>query len=149
MPNLKLTLACWDYDRTRPLMDGRVKPDGIELDIKVLRPRQCFLPRPGLYVEHQMLAQPHPPDLAEAQSVQRAFHCLPLGIEQRRAGHHANLDAEGAQSTRPRGSMPRERSPISSAPGSPSVITIGPAISASSPSLSSSRNPRNTARSTP
>src|SRR6266849_5690574 len=42
MPNLKLTLACWDYDRTRPLMDGRVKPDGIDLDIKVMRPRQAF-----------------------------------------------------------------------------------------------------------
>jgi len=42
MPNLKLTLACWDYDRTRPLMDGRVKPDGIDLDINVLRPRQSF-----------------------------------------------------------------------------------------------------------
>ena len=23
--NLKLTLACWDYDRTRALMEGRVK----------------------------------------------------------------------------------------------------------------------------
>jgi 4,5-dihydroxyphthalate decarboxylase len=42
MAKLKLTLACWDYDRTRPLMDGRVQPDGIELDIKVLRPRQTF-----------------------------------------------------------------------------------------------------------
>src|SRR6202163_1181675 len=42
MPNLKLTLACWDYDRTRPLMDGRVKPAGIDLDIKVLRPRETF-----------------------------------------------------------------------------------------------------------
>jgi 4,5-dihydroxyphthalate decarboxylase len=42
MGNLKLTLACWDYDRTRPLMDGRVKPDGIDLDIEILRPRQAF-----------------------------------------------------------------------------------------------------------
>jgi len=42
MPNLKLTLACWDYDRTRPLMDARVKPAGIDLDIKVMRPRQAF-----------------------------------------------------------------------------------------------------------
>src|SRR5919108_582820 len=42
MSNLKLTLACWDYDRTRPLMDGRVQPDGIDLDIKVLRPRIAF-----------------------------------------------------------------------------------------------------------
>ncbi len=28
---LRLTLACWDYDRTRPLMDGRVQVDGVEL----------------------------------------------------------------------------------------------------------------------
>jgi 4,5-dihydroxyphthalate decarboxylase len=42
MSDLKLTFACWDYDRTRPLMDGRVKPEGIELDIKVLRPRETF-----------------------------------------------------------------------------------------------------------
>jgi 4,5-dihydroxyphthalate decarboxylase len=42
MANLKLTLACWDYDRTRPLIDGRVKPEGIDLDIHVLRPRQAF-----------------------------------------------------------------------------------------------------------
>jgi 4,5-dihydroxyphthalate decarboxylase len=42
MANLPLTLACWDYDRTRPLFDGRVKPEGIDLDIKVMRPRQIF-----------------------------------------------------------------------------------------------------------
>jgi 4,5-dihydroxyphthalate decarboxylase len=42
MANLKLTLACWDYDRTRPLLDGRVKPEGIDLDIQLLRPRQTF-----------------------------------------------------------------------------------------------------------
>jgi 4,5-dihydroxyphthalate decarboxylase len=42
MANLPLTLACWDYDRTRPLIDGRIKPDGIALDIKVMRPRQIF-----------------------------------------------------------------------------------------------------------
>ena len=49
MADLKLTLACWDYDRTRPLIDGRVKPEGIDLDIKILRPRQMF-PR---MLEHQ------------------------------------------------------------------------------------------------
>ncbi len=42
MANLPLTLACWNYDRTRPLMDGRVKPEGIDLDIKVMRPREAF-----------------------------------------------------------------------------------------------------------
>jgi 4,5-dihydroxyphthalate decarboxylase len=42
MAKLKLTLACWDYDRTRPLIDGRVRAEGIDLDIKVLRPREAF-----------------------------------------------------------------------------------------------------------
>jgi len=39
---LSLTLACWDYDRTRPLMDGRVQPQGIDLNILVMRPREAF-----------------------------------------------------------------------------------------------------------
>ena len=42
MSDLKLTLACWDYDRTRPLIDGLIKPKGIELEVQVLRPRQMF-----------------------------------------------------------------------------------------------------------
>jgi 4,5-dihydroxyphthalate decarboxylase len=42
MANLRLTLACWDYDRTRPLIDGRVRPEGIDLDIRVMRPREAF-----------------------------------------------------------------------------------------------------------
>src|SRR3989442_885327 len=29
MKRLRLTFACWDYDRTRALADGRVQPDGI------------------------------------------------------------------------------------------------------------------------
>ena len=49
MTDLTLKLACWDYDRTRPLIDGRVKPEGIKLEIEVLRPRQMF-PR---MLEHQ------------------------------------------------------------------------------------------------
>jgi 4,5-dihydroxyphthalate decarboxylase len=32
MGKLKLTLGCWNYDRTRALMDGTVRPDGIELN---------------------------------------------------------------------------------------------------------------------
>jgi 4,5-dihydroxyphthalate decarboxylase len=42
MENLRLTLACNDYDRTRPLIDGRVRPAGIELSISVLKPRELF-----------------------------------------------------------------------------------------------------------
>jgi 4,5-dihydroxyphthalate decarboxylase len=40
--NLKLKLACWDYDRTRALIDGRVEPEGIDLEISVMRPREAF-----------------------------------------------------------------------------------------------------------
>ena len=42
MPNLDLDIAFWDYDRTRPLMDGRVRPEGINPKISVLRPRKIF-----------------------------------------------------------------------------------------------------------
>ena len=42
MANLMLTLACWDYDRTRPLLDGRVRAEGIDLDIRIMRPRHIF-----------------------------------------------------------------------------------------------------------
>ncbi|MEC8856237.1 MAG: PhnD/SsuA/transferrin family substrate-binding protein [Chloroflexota bacterium] len=42
MKNLDLKIAFWDYDRTRPLMDGRISPKGIKLEITVLRPREIF-----------------------------------------------------------------------------------------------------------
>src|ERR1700752_3824433 len=31
MSRLKLSFGCWNYDRTRALMDGSVVPDGIDL----------------------------------------------------------------------------------------------------------------------
>lgn len=31
MNRLNLTFSCWDYDRTRALLDGTVRPDGIDL----------------------------------------------------------------------------------------------------------------------
>ncbi|KMK65020.1 ABC transporter substrate-binding protein [Puniceibacterium sp. IMCC21224] len=31
MSNISLTLGCWDYDRVQPLIDGRVRPAGIDL----------------------------------------------------------------------------------------------------------------------
>ena len=32
MSRLRLTLACWDYDRVAALADGRVKVEGVDLD---------------------------------------------------------------------------------------------------------------------
>ena len=34
--SLQLTIACGDYDRTHPLIDGSVKPEGIELNWLIL-----------------------------------------------------------------------------------------------------------------
>jgi len=39
---LPITLACWDYDRTRALMDGRVKVDGAELNYFNLPVEETF-----------------------------------------------------------------------------------------------------------
>jgi hypothetical protein len=40
--NLHLTLACSDYDRTRALRDGRVTPDGVELNYLPLKIEETF-----------------------------------------------------------------------------------------------------------
>jgi len=42
MPPLPLTLACWNYDRTRALADGRVRPDGIDLNCLTLPVEETF-----------------------------------------------------------------------------------------------------------
>ena len=42
MADLKINLACWAYDRTRALMDGSVKPEGIELTYHNLFPAVTF-----------------------------------------------------------------------------------------------------------
>lgn len=46
MSKIKLTLACGDYDRTRPLMDGAVTPEGVEL---------TYLPLPATEIFWRML----------------------------------------------------------------------------------------------
>ncbi|KAJ7917558.1 4,5-dihydroxyphthalate decarboxylase [Mycena leptocephala] len=42
MAPLQLSLACWDYDRVKALEDGRVKPEGIELNFLNLRVEETF-----------------------------------------------------------------------------------------------------------
>lgn len=37
-----MTLACWDYDRTRPLRDGTVKVDGVDLNYLSLPVEEIF-----------------------------------------------------------------------------------------------------------
>ncbi len=43
MASLPLTLACWDYDRTAPIADGRVAVGGVDLTYLTLRVEETFL----------------------------------------------------------------------------------------------------------
>ena len=42
MKKLALSFACWDYDRTRALADGTVRPDGIDLTYLSLPVEETF-----------------------------------------------------------------------------------------------------------
>ena len=42
VPKLALTLACWNYDRTRALLEGRVTPEGVDLNCLTFRSRRHF-----------------------------------------------------------------------------------------------------------
>ena len=42
MSKLRLTLACWNYDRTRALLEERVQPDGIDLNYLNLPVEETF-----------------------------------------------------------------------------------------------------------
>ena len=42
MSKLNMTLACWNYDRTRAIQDGSVKPDGIDINYLDLPVEETF-----------------------------------------------------------------------------------------------------------
>ncbi len=42
MAKLRISLACWDYDRTRALLDGRVQVDGVDLTYLNLPVEETF-----------------------------------------------------------------------------------------------------------
>ena len=42
MSKLRLSLACWDYDRTRPILDGTVQAEGVEIAGTVMEPAELF-----------------------------------------------------------------------------------------------------------
>lgn len=42
MSRLSLTFAAWDYDRVKPLMDGTIKPEGIDIKPIISRPSETF-----------------------------------------------------------------------------------------------------------
>jgi 4,5-dihydroxyphthalate decarboxylase len=39
---LEITIATWDYDRVRPIMDGRVRVEGCDVNFIKVGPEECF-----------------------------------------------------------------------------------------------------------
>jgi 4,5-dihydroxyphthalate decarboxylase len=72
--DLRLTLACWDYDRTRALADGSVKAEGIDLTylplpveetfFRMLRYREFDVAEMSLSSYCVQLGRPDPPFIA-------------------------------------------------------------------------------------
>jgi 4,5-dihydroxyphthalate decarboxylase len=42
MGKLEITIATWDYDRVRPITDGRVKVEGCDINFIKVSPEECF-----------------------------------------------------------------------------------------------------------
>jgi 4,5-dihydroxyphthalate decarboxylase len=78
-----LTLACWNYDRTRGLMDGRIQADGIELNylnlpveetfFRMLRHREFDAAEMSLSSYVLSLSRPDPPFIAIPVFPSRCF----------------------------------------------------------------------------
>jgi 4,5-dihydroxyphthalate decarboxylase len=83
MSELRLTLACWNYDRTRALADGRVRVDGVDLNyldlpveetfFRMLRHREFDAAEMSLSSYVLSLFQPEPPFVAIPVFPSRAF----------------------------------------------------------------------------
>lgn len=83
VPTLRLTLACWNYDRTAALADGRVRPDGIDLTclslpveetfFRMLRHREFEVAELSLSSYVMSLARPDRPFVAIPVFPSRAF----------------------------------------------------------------------------
>ena len=83
MSTLRLTLACCNYDRTRALADGRVRPEGIDLNcldlpveetfFRMLRHREFDVAELSLSSYVLSLCQPRPPFIAIPVFPSRAF----------------------------------------------------------------------------
>jgi 4,5-dihydroxyphthalate decarboxylase len=71
---LRLTLACWNYDRTRALLEERIRPDGIDLNylnipveetfFRMLRHKEFDVAEMSLSSYVMSLFQPDPPFIA-------------------------------------------------------------------------------------
>src|SRR5579884_75302 len=83
MAKLRLTMACWNYDRTRALLEHRVPVDGIELNylnlpveetfFRMLRHREFDVAEMSLSSYVMSLFKPEPPFVAIPVFPSRCF----------------------------------------------------------------------------
>jgi len=77
MGKLPLSLACWDYDRVRPLLDGTVHPDGIDLNFHNLVVEETFF-RMLRYQEFDAAEMSLSSYLMSFEKPQRPFIAIPV-----------------------------------------------------------------------
>jgi 4,5-dihydroxyphthalate decarboxylase len=77
MSRLKLSFACWNYDRTRPLMDGRVSCEGIELNYLNLPVEETFF-RMARYQEFDVAEMSLSSYCVSLQKAEKPFIALPV-----------------------------------------------------------------------
>jgi len=101
---LRLTMACWNYDRTRALADGRVPVEGVELNyldmpveetfFRMLRHREFDVAEMSLSSYVLSLFQSEPPFIAIPVFPSRAFRHSAIFVN-RRSGITAPRDLIG------------------------------------------------------
>ncbi|WP_308259024.1 ABC transporter substrate-binding protein [Pseudonocardia sp. H11422] len=77
VPNVSLTYAGVVYDRTRPLLDGSVRPEGIDLRYLETDIEELFW-RQGRYQEFDAAEFSLGAYLASAEAPDRPFHAIPV-----------------------------------------------------------------------
>ena len=104
MSKLRMSLGCWNYDRTRALMDGSVQPDGIDLNylnmpveetfFRMLRHREFDVAEMSLSSYSVSLSRPQQPFVAIPIFPSRFFRhsCIYVNAD---AGIHEPKDLIG------------------------------------------------------
>lgn len=88
MARLRLTLSCWDFDRTRALADGSVRPDGIDLVYLPLPVEETFF-RMLRHREFDCAEMSLSSYVASLERPERPFVAIPVFPS--RAFRHANI----------------------------------------------------------
>jgi 4,5-dihydroxyphthalate decarboxylase len=75
--SVEITVASWDYDRVRPLLDGRVRIEGCRPNFLVLNPEECFH-RAYLHQEFEVSEIGFSPHLIALSRGTNAYSAVPV-----------------------------------------------------------------------